>query len=556
MMSKLEAINKLEQLKELPVLPQAIIKVHEFINNPIPGQSNVVDIILKDLGLTAKILCAVNSLGTMGINQPVTTLSHAVLILGYKNLGNMLGGQSIQQLIADLDEVKYYPIAKIWGHALSCATCCREIAQKINHTLPEEVFIGGLLHDIGRIILYQIYSDQYVDFIKEIKDNRTSLKLERERFGLTNKEAGQIWAKKWLIPQTYIQLMGEDYEVSESIQTASEQTVNIVRFAHVLLHEFNSGNSIDLGKIKDRAKSILPELSSDALENIVQFLPKEFEKIKRYVTLDARDLLKVTQLIKDANLTLEKINISYEQVNNELQKKVSLLTLMQEISQIIMSSINVHEMFQLILEKIYRGLIFDRAFMLKVDHAFGRLIGEIGCGRKAEEIIKSLVLPFGGKDVFTQTISQQRPIIFSEENKTPSEVFTKLGTKALLIVPILVNKIVDRILLLDNSISQRRIFQEEIENATFFASQIGLAVIKANQIGSDGGKEVDHVFYDSVQQINIQVNGILRQIQKEIAQLKEKKIIDFNSDFVRIESHLVQVSEIIGDLRLQVEKQK
>ena len=156
-----------DELQDLPPLPAVIVRVMQTINDPNTSAADLNRLISADQALASKVLRLVNS-SYYGFPRKISTITNAVVILGFNTVRNLTTSLGVfnafdaqgQKTALDRDE--------FWAHSLGVAVAAGVIARRkgIGSKSVEEVFIGGLMHDIGKLFLDQYFPDQYAIAIK------------------------------------------------------------------------------------------------------------------------------------------------------------------------------------------------------------------------------------------------------------------------------------------------------------------------------------------------------------------------------------------------------
>ncbi len=190
-------INRIEDLPPLPLI------VHKILNLTQDEKTNTTElakVISNDQALTAKVLRIANS-PLYHVSSVVTSISHAVALLGFRAIRNLALGFSTVDSFVESEGNRVFPRQKFWEHSLACAHCCKAVADRIRHRFPDEAFVGGLLHDIGRMVFTQFFPDPFNHALGEALVKRRSLiDLEREEIGIPHTLVGKLLLQKWNLP--------------------------------------------------------------------------------------------------------------------------------------------------------------------------------------------------------------------------------------------------------------------------------------------------------------------------------------------------------------------
>ena len=131
--------------------------VHERLNEAIFSKQATVDqissIIMQDPGLTARLLRIVNS-AYFGFPRKIDTISRAVMIVGTQQLHDLTLATSIVTLFRRIPE-QFVSMESFWKHSVACGLAARVLAGLNRESNVERFFVAGILHDVGRLIMYR-----------------------------------------------------------------------------------------------------------------------------------------------------------------------------------------------------------------------------------------------------------------------------------------------------------------------------------------------------------------------------------------------------------------
>src|SRR3954453_12251712 len=164
-----QLLQRIRQCPTLPSLPSIAVQVLELAQKPEVDIAEIARIISKDPALSGKILRTVNS-SFYGRSQHVSTISHALVILGLQSVKTLVLGFS---LVSNLSKTKAKGFKHIayWKRSIFAATAARTIASKINLVQQEEAFLASLLMDIGMLVLDQVIGEQYGEIHAKCKSH-------------------------------------------------------------------------------------------------------------------------------------------------------------------------------------------------------------------------------------------------------------------------------------------------------------------------------------------------------------------------------------------------
>lgn len=184
---------------ELVSLPDIFYQVLGVINNARSSAFQVAEVISKDPNLSAKLLKIVNS-AFYGFPKQVDTISRAVAIVGSDQLSTLTLGTSVfslfQDIPPDLMNMRWF-----WEHSLACGITSRVIASYKNLPNLEQLFISGLIHDLGKLVLFKNRPQQAAAALNQaFHYNLFHYEAEADRLGFDHALAGKALARKWKLP--------------------------------------------------------------------------------------------------------------------------------------------------------------------------------------------------------------------------------------------------------------------------------------------------------------------------------------------------------------------
>jgi putative nucleotidyltransferase with HDIG domain len=200
----LSPVNPVELLKNdinLPTLPTVFIQINDSINKPTRSAKDIAEVISTDINLSAKLLKIVNS-AFYGFPSAVDTLTRAVAILGTRQLSTLSMGINILTAFKDIPD-GLIDMQSFWKHSIACGTLSRIIASYKGIQNTERLFLSGLMHDIGRLVLFN-YSPDNAGYVlkKARRENRLLYEQEHETMCFDHAMLGALLLRKWKLPKS------------------------------------------------------------------------------------------------------------------------------------------------------------------------------------------------------------------------------------------------------------------------------------------------------------------------------------------------------------------
>ncbi len=222
----------LDEHQELSSLPQTLAEVLRVIRNSDSSARDIAGVLMKDPGLTAKLLRLANS-PYFGAGRKISSVTHAVMTMGLRATTALVLSASIYDLTGHwegtLDRLRF------WRHSLSVAIAAREIAEKINHECPEEAFVCGLLHDLGLLVLEKSFPERFLRLWELTESGENLLSAEEHHWGTNHARVGQFLLEQWQLPESICRAVGKHHDQFSTDDFSTEnQLPQVVALANII----------------------------------------------------------------------------------------------------------------------------------------------------------------------------------------------------------------------------------------------------------------------------------------------------------------------------------
>lgn len=217
-------------IDKLPSFPAIIQEVERLINREDSNARDFEEVIEKDQVITAKILKIVNS-PFYSLTRKFTTISESVAYIGLDSLRSIIYSAAVSNLLKISLPTYGYKREQLWKHSYSTAIFSKYIGLKIGlkEKIAEELFVGGLIHDIGKIVIGFLAKKENI-IITNISSNVNHLDLERKNFYFNHAEIGGMVADKWRLPDIHKDIITKHHSPKNRIEA-------IVALANLLSKE-------------------------------------------------------------------------------------------------------------------------------------------------------------------------------------------------------------------------------------------------------------------------------------------------------------------------------
>ena len=192
----------LKSVRELPPMPQVVIKAQELISDANADAKKIAEIIETDQSIATKVLKVANS-PYYGMSGKISSISHASVVLGNEILGEVVTLAGTEGILNGRLPGYGYDSKDLWKHSLAVAFGSKIISNLKNPDLIKEAHMAGLIHDIGKIILdrYIVEKKEEIESFME-KEEKTFIDAERQYFGFNHAEIASEICQKWSFPES------------------------------------------------------------------------------------------------------------------------------------------------------------------------------------------------------------------------------------------------------------------------------------------------------------------------------------------------------------------
>ncbi len=236
--------ERVKSIIQLPALPTLALEVVEMVDNPKTSAQQLGRLISADQALTAKVLKIANS-PFYGFPKKISTVDFAIIVLGFDALKEIV--ISIALVSSLQKKADHYFNTKIfWDHSISTGAIARRLARDIGYRVTGEVFVAGLLHDMGISVLNKYFTSDFHRIIEIARDTELSFReAEDSVLGLTHAEIGSWLGERWNLPDHLVESIMYHHEPEKA--KLNPQLVSIIHCADVFATKISS-EKIDYDK--------------------------------------------------------------------------------------------------------------------------------------------------------------------------------------------------------------------------------------------------------------------------------------------------------------------
>jgi serine/threonine protein kinase len=418
-------LRRMRHKSDFPALSESIRTLNRLVASEEEDVSHLASAILRDFALTNKILKVVNSAYYSRFAGKIGTISRAIVVLGVQPIRSIAASliffehlHNKSQLVKLKNEV---------ASALFAATLARQAALDQGLEDPEEGFLCGMLYNLGQILVTYYLHDEGEEI--ERLEKQEGIKEERAQIrvlGVTCRELGIAIAKQWNFPGTITDSMARVDPKKEGVpKTEGQKRQLIAAFSNEtskVIGESDPEDDAPITELLESYRSVW-DIGQKKFKGMVGGARKEFSEltsgmpakeeespyIANYVTArteaQAEETAQITDREEDVTATLvlddtervteaQKEETVVTEQKPEIDPEAVLTEGLQEVTAILMEpQHNLNQIFNVVLETIYRALPLQRILLSLLDARTKQFVGRFGFGEDIDELIEKFRFP-------------------------------------------------------------------------------------------------------------------------------------------------------------------
>ena len=278
----------IKNIEELPTLPTVAIEVIGLSRMPDVSIKEISECIYKDPPLATKVLKMANSSFYRRGSGEVDTLHRAILLMGLNEIINITTSVSVLSVLPPKGSEDESIRGAFWNHCIATGLIAKHIDKELGMRSLGKDFVGGLLHDIGKIILDEYFHDKFMEARAfSIDVDCPMFEAEMEVLGTTHMEVGHFLAQKWNLPAYLTDIIRYHHHPGDAQYKEINALISISDLLAKALNFSCGGDRMSFSLTDQEAWHLLkrmghPVLSLD-LERITFEMENIGEKVNQYL---------------------------------------------------------------------------------------------------------------------------------------------------------------------------------------------------------------------------------------------------------------------------------
>jgi putative nucleotidyltransferase with HDIG domain len=255
--------ERVKSIIQLPALPTLALEVVEMVDNPKTSAQQLGRLISADQALTAKVLKIANS-PFYGFPKKISTVDFAIIVLGFDALKEIVISIALVSSLQKKTD-RYFDTKSFWDHSISTGAIARRLARDVGYRVTGEVFVAGLLHDMGISVMNKYFMSDFHRIIDIVHDSELTFReAEESVIGISHAEIGSWLAERWNLPDHLVEAVLCHHDPSKA--KINPQLVAIIHCADVFAGQIATKKSeYDQGLLFDEAALNILDLNDKNL---------------------------------------------------------------------------------------------------------------------------------------------------------------------------------------------------------------------------------------------------------------------------------------------------
>ena len=240
--------------RAIPSMPNASHQAFQLATNPNADARDYIEVLEADEGLSARVLKIANSV-FYDRGGGSKTIAEAVTVIGISELKGLLNASALSGVFP----LKHPLRAHLWSHNIASALTSRELSRVALPSQTDQAFIGGMMHDVGKLLLLQQHTDLYERIYRRgLAEGIDSVTAEAEEYPFNHTHVGQAIGERWNFSPELITIIRNHHDQWKDIEPKS--LVGIVKASSTISHALGLGAGKDAFYLKRIYEPRLPEV--------------------------------------------------------------------------------------------------------------------------------------------------------------------------------------------------------------------------------------------------------------------------------------------------------
>lgn len=470
--NKLKA--RLDKFTNLPSVPQVVSRIREISENPKASVADLANCILSDHQLTGRVLRMANSAYYGQFSGKVTTVTHAIVLMGFRAVRNVALSMSIYGNLNKLCRSSGFDLTAFWTRSVACGVTAKYLAARVNQPdIAEAAFIAGFLHDIGQVILVGVFPEEYQKISQSHAGAADVHLTERALLAMDHMEVGAYVARQWNLPEELVAAIAQHHRAVTGTPARSPRLL------------------VDLVYLGDRLGALLNVPGAEKSRAFQEALEQAHHltgiPVERMSDLGEVCRQQVAEIAKDLDISIswstsapiENLDANLD-VQGVLSRKELQLSALENLPGALLEASDDDEILSVLCETIFMAIQLSPVVALQLSPDSRMLFGRVGFGLDPAKDIRKISYQVG-RNVFGLLLQEGRTVTVDRHGQGPANLHNlgqpdPLNLDNFVAQPIKVQKQVRYVILAGTTEPEKPIAVESVRCVASLVNQASLAL--------------------------------------------------------------------------------
>lgn len=267
--------DRLDRVRELPTLPSVVLEMNQLLQDIDTPLKSVTRTLEKDQAIVSKILQLVNS-AFYGFRSKINSIENAVVLLGFNTVRNAVLSISVIEAFKGCESESGWNLEDFWRHSLTVAVLSKFMARETRAEEPDAFFVGGLIHDIGKLVMNLYLPELFQEIQEQMTRERSDFySAEKAVAAVRHTQVGAYLTRRWQFPTE----LTEAVKLHHTDRSETQGLIHseAVRAADHIAHCFCGGNGEVSEKLSEKK---WPVDAEPLIASGPEWFPEQSEKIE------------------------------------------------------------------------------------------------------------------------------------------------------------------------------------------------------------------------------------------------------------------------------------
>ncbi len=227
------ARDLVDRVEGLPPMPLVALRLNELLSLPDTSALEIATLLGSDPAVAARVLRIANS-AYQGCSHRIVTLGHAIMVLGFGAVRNIVLTMTLLRSLEEAAGFRPGEQRRLWRSAIATGAAAKVLAARRAHSQVEELFLMGLLHDVGRMVLRAWLPEASARIDAQVVEGVPRAEAEMRIVETTHEEIGAALLERWQLPAAFVDVARVHHD--PGLAREARGAAAIVHVADVLAH--------------------------------------------------------------------------------------------------------------------------------------------------------------------------------------------------------------------------------------------------------------------------------------------------------------------------------